>query len=205
MHMTTRHRILEYLGKQQTATVREMSFALAMTGANIRHHLAMLISDNLVVVINQNRDGRGRPVNVYGLARLVLGDGLGELATATLNVWLGNATEAELEAGLRSVALWLGGQDLAETDVLLPHRLTRLIERLNELHYQSAWEAGMYGPNVILKHCPFTSIIASNPELCRMDAFLLEQWTGLPVEQTAMLQKNVKGYLYCTFRITGSR
>jgi predicted ArsR family transcriptional regulator len=205
MHTTTRHRILEYLGKQQTATVREMSFVLTMTGANIRHHLTTLVSDNLVEIISQNRDGRGRPVNMFGLSRRVLGDSLGELAAATLNVWLGNATESELEVGLRSVALWLGGEALAGPDDLLPHRLTRLIERLNELHYQSAWEAGMNGPNVILKHCPYASIIASNPDLCRIDAFLLEQWTGLPVEQTAMLQKNMKGYLYCTFRITGSR
>jgi predicted ArsR family transcriptional regulator len=198
-------RILDYLRKQHTASVRELSRALAMTGANIRHHLALLESNDVIEMISQKREGRGRPENIYGLSRRVLGDGLDGLAGAMLNVWLKNASETALEAGLRSVAYQLGGPNLPKTDLLLTHRLTRLVDRLNELHYQSRWEAGVIGPNVILGHCPYSAIIASYPELCRMDAFLLEQWIGYPVEQSARLQKSVKGYPYCAFRVSGNR
>jgi predicted ArsR family transcriptional regulator len=176
-----------------------------MTGANIRHHLALLESNDVIEVISQQREGRGRPENIYGLSRRILGDGLDELANAILNVWLKHTTEAALEDGLRSVAERLGGETQPKADILPTQRLSRLVDRLNELHYQSRWEAGMKGPNVILGHCPYAAIIASNPELCRMDALMLEQWTGLSVEQTAKLQKSAKGYPYCAFRVTGNR
>jgi predicted ArsR family transcriptional regulator len=195
---------LEYLEKQQTASVRELSHALAMTGANIRHHLAVLESNYLIEPLSQRREGQGRPETIYGLSRHVLGEGLAELACAMLNVWLKNTTETALETDLRSVASKMGGDDLPDPSLLLTHRLRRLVDRLNELHYQSRWEAGLNGPNVILGHCPYVAIVASNPELCRMDAYLLEQWTGLPVEQTAMLQKSIKGVPYCGFRVTGT-
>ncbi len=202
MRTPTRLRILDYLRKQQTATARELSRALGMTGANIRHHLAILELNELIEYISLHQEGRGRPENIYGLSRKVLGDGLDELAGALLIVWLKNATETTLETSLRSVALQLGGD--TQPDILLTRRLTRLVERLNELHYQARWEAGMNGPNIILGHCPYAAIVPSNPELCRMDTFLLEHWTCSPVKQTAMLKKNAKGYPFCTFRVTGN-
>ncbi len=115
----TRLRILDYLRKQQTASVRELSSALAMTGANVRHHLAVLESNDLIELISQRKEGRGRPVNVYGLSRRVLGDGLDGLAGAMLEVWLKDAPEAVREAGLRSLAQRLGGDDLPGPDTLL--------------------------------------------------------------------------------------
>jgi predicted ArsR family transcriptional regulator len=205
MHTTTQSRILDYLRKHRTASVRELSLTLAMTGANIRHHLAVLESNGLIEFISQRREERGRPANIFGLSRRVLGDGLDELAGAMLNVWLRNATETTLEAGLRSLALQLGGPNLPGLDILLTHRLRQLVDRLNELHYQAHWEAGVNGPNIILGHCPYAAIIALNPELCRMDEFLLEQVIGSPVEQTAILQAGVKGYPTCAFQVTGKR
>jgi predicted ArsR family transcriptional regulator len=205
MRPTTRSRILDYLRKQQTTTVRELSHTFAMTGANIRHHLAILESNGLIECISQQREGRGRPVNRYGLSRHFLGDGLGELTGAILNAWLKNAPTAVLNAGLRSVALRLGGDNLPSREILLTYRLTRLVDRLNALNYQARWEAGANGPNIILGYCPYASIITAHPELCRMDEFFLEQWTGSLVEQTARLQTGSKGYPTCIFRVTGSR
>jgi predicted ArsR family transcriptional regulator len=194
---------MDTMRKQQTASVRELSRALALTGANIRHHLADLEANGLIEVINLRREERGRPANIYGLSRQVQGDGLDELAGAVLDVWLKNTPEAALEAGLRSVALRLGGgKNRPGDDILLTHRLARLVDRLNELHYQARWEAGLTGPTIIFGHCPYAAIIGSNPELCRMDTFLLEQWTGLLVEQTSKLRTSAKAYPMCAFRIT---
>jgi predicted ArsR family transcriptional regulator len=205
MRKSTRSRILDYLRKQQTASALELSRLLAMTGANIRHHLAVLESNGLIECIRQQREGRGRPVNIYGLSRQFLGDGQGELAGAILNVWLKNAPEAVFNARLRSVAILLVGDNLPGHEVLLTQRLNSLVDRLNTLHYQARWEAGVNGPNVILGYCPYAAIIAAHPELCLMDEFLLAQWTGFPIEPTAILQTGIKGYPACTFRITGSR
>jgi predicted ArsR family transcriptional regulator len=200
----TRLRILDTLRKQQTASVHELSSALAMTGANIRHHLAVLESNYLIELVSQRREGRGRPVNVYGLSRRVLGDGLDGLAGAMLATFLRAASSADQAAGLRSMADQLGGKNLPDPKTPLPRRLTQAVDRLNELHYQARWEAGNDGAHIILGHCPYAAIRAAYPELCRMDAYLLEQRSGSPVEQIAKLQPSGKGYPFCTFRVIGN-
>jgi len=205
MYPTTRSRILEYLRKHQTASVGDLSRALAKTGANIRHHLAVLEADDLIEITSQRREYRGRPCSIYGLSRRVQGNGLDELAKAMLTVWLRNATESALEANFRSVAAQLGGDNPPGREILPTQRLSRLVDRLNELHYQARWEAGDRGPNIILGYCPYAAIIAKNPEICQVDAYLLEQWTGSAVEQTGRLQTGAKGFPICAFRVISNR
>ena len=170
---------------------------MGMTGANIRHHLALLESSDLIEVVGFRKDGRGRPMHVYGLSRRVLGDGLDTLAGTLFDVWLGCASDGIREAGLRSVAEQLAGG--ADSKAPLIKRLAWAIARLNELHYQARWEASAGGPRLILGHCPYAAIIAGHPELCRMDAILLETKLGSVVEQTAKLQLSDKGLPVCTF------
>jgi predicted ArsR family transcriptional regulator len=205
MYPPTRIRILDYLRKQQTASVKELSSALAMTGANVRHHLGVLESSEMIELVSQRREGRGRPAGVYGLSRRILGEGLDGLAGAMFDGLLRNGSETVRQAGLQSVALRLGGKNWPGPEASAPRRLTQAVDRLNELHYQARWEAGIEGARIILGHCPYAAIIATTPELCRMDAYLLEQRCGSPVEQTAKLQPSTKGYPFCVFRITGNR
>jgi len=202
MSPPTRLRIVDYLRKQQTATVQELKRALEMTGANVRHHLAILESNDLIELISHRRAGRGRPVNVYGLSRRVLGDGLDRLAGAMFQTFLRDAPGAALESGLRSMARQLVGNALPDSVTPLPRRLTQAVDRLDKLHYQARWEAGSLGARIILGHCPYAAIIKDYPELCQMDAYLLEQLSGLPVEQVARLQPNLKGYPFCIFRVS---
>jgi predicted ArsR family transcriptional regulator len=199
MRPTTRLRILDYLRKRQTASVRELSRALAMTGANIRHHLAVLESNDLIEAINRRQEGRGRPVNVYGLSRQVLGDGLDELAGALFDVWLKDAADEVQEAGLRSVARRLTGENLPAPNIPVPQRLALAVDRLNELHYQARWEASAAGPRILLGHCPYAEIISRYPELCRIDAYLLELQLVLPARQTAKLERSATGLPQCAF------
>ena len=199
MRPTTRLRIVDYLRKHHTATVRELSRALGMTGANIRHHLVVLEGTDLIGVLGQRREVRGRPVNVYGLSRRVLGDALDELSSALLTEWLGPRPEAEREEALHSLARGLGGAAPGDRDLPLTKRLAALVARLNELHYQARWEAGPAGPRLILGHCPYSAIIAKHPELCRMDASLLEQRLGLSAVQIARLERSARGEMFCAF------
>jgi len=101
--------------------------------------------------------------------------------------------------------LYLGGKNRPGHDTPLPRRLTLAVDRFNELHYQARWEAGIDGARFILGHCPYAAIVAEYPELCRMDAYLLEQRSGSPVEQMAKLQPSAKGYPFCVFRVSGNR
>jgi predicted ArsR family transcriptional regulator len=197
MKPTTRLRILDHIRKYQTASVRELSQVMGMTGANIRHHLAVLEMNDLIEVVAKRQDGRGRPLQVYGMSRRVLGDGLDNLSGALLDVWLGGGKVGVADAALRSVAERLAG--LFDFKMSLVRRLTQAVTRLNELRYQARWEASGAGPRIILGHCPYAAIIAAHPELCKVDALLLEMRLGSHVEQTAKLQLSEKGLPFCAF------
>jgi predicted ArsR family transcriptional regulator len=202
MQTPTRLRILDQLRKHQTATVKELSRALGMTGANIRHHLAVLESNDVIELIHQRREGRGRPVNVYGLSRRILGDGLDELAGAMFNAWLVDETETIREAGLKSIARQMAGNKQPDPEARMPQRLASVVERLNELHYQARWEASASGARILLGHCPYVEIIKRYPDLCRMDKYFLELYLNLPANQASKLEPGVSGLPQCVF-ITG--
>jgi predicted ArsR family transcriptional regulator len=202
MKLTTRLRILEHLRKNQTTSVRELSLLLGTSGANIRHHLGMLESNDLIEVIGQRNEGPGRPQYVYGLSRRMLGDGLDSLTAALLNTWMEEMEDRDRMAALRSVAAYLAG--LVEIDLPMTKRLVKTVERMNELHYLARWEASALGPRLTLGHCPYAAIIDSHPQLCQMDAFLMEIRLGSPVEQTAKLQISAIGLPFCAFRIISS-
>jgi len=201
MKPTSRLRILDHIRKQQTTSVRELSHLMGMSGANIRHHLAMLESNELIEIVGLRKGNRGRPMQVYGISRRILGDGLDKLAGTLFDIWLGGMTTVRREAGLRSLAERLAGvTDLKEP---IMKRLVRVVARLNELHYQVRWEASESGPRLILGQCPYWAIISDHPELCRMDALLLETRLGAFVEQTAKLQVSDKGLPFCSFVMVG--
>jgi predicted ArsR family transcriptional regulator len=202
MKPTTRLRILDYFRKHQTGSVWELSQLLGMTGANIRHHLAVLESNDLIEVIGQRKEGRGRPLQVYGLSRRVMGDGLDNLAGTVMDVWLSSLTNGLREAGLRSIAERLA--DVVEVNAPVMKRLVRAVERLNKLHYQAHWEASAGGPRLVLGHCPYSAIINDHPELCQMDLYILETSLGTSVKQTAKLQLNDRGLPFCAFLMIGN-
>lgn len=199
MKPTTRFQILEYIRKYQTASVRELSALMGTSGANIRHHLTLLESNDLIERVGMRKEGRGRPRQVFGLSRRVLGDGLDNLSGNLLALWMGSTPDEMREAGLRSLAERLAGT--GETSRPGLKQVAGTVARMNELRYQARWEASAAGARIILGHCPYAAIIGNHPELCRMDAMLLEIKLGASVEQTAKLQMSDKGLPFCVFQI----
>jgi len=196
-----RVRILDYIRSYQTGSVAELSRVLGVTGANIRHHLAILESYGLVEIVGQRKDGRGRPLNVYGLSRRMLGDGLDELASGLLEAWLVGIEDRTVQARLRSLAERLAGNLKKDGERSVPRRLAQAINRLNEMHYQARWEASAAGPRLIMGHCPFSAIILYHPELCQLDAYLVQAQLALLVEQTDKLQPSARGIPFCAFLV----
>jgi predicted ArsR family transcriptional regulator len=204
MQPTTRLRILEYLRTHQTATAVELEHSLGMTGANIRHHLQILESNDLIELVGRRQVGRGRPDNVFGLSRQMLGDGLDFLSDALCTALLGNLPQKELEAAIKKTALTMAGGGEYAPDLPLQARLARVISHINKMHYNARWEAASGGPRFILGHCPYVAIITDHPELCRLDGEFLSLLGGSPMAQTAKLQVNNKGLRQCIFQ-TGSK
>jgi predicted ArsR family transcriptional regulator len=203
-----RQRVLAYLQAHPGVTAAEISRALRVTPANIRHHLSILVSDGRAQVVGQRRpagnagqvgQGRGRPLQLYGLGDMAVGDNLSGLADAALSNWLMGFSPEQQDSALQALAAQMAAITPNQRTGAIARRLSQAIERLNRLHYQSRWEAHAQGPRVIFEHCPYRAIIEKYPELCRMDKFLLQELLGVEATQSAKLELNARGLPSCMF------
>jgi predicted ArsR family transcriptional regulator len=201
-----RQRILAYLQSHHGVTAAEVSRALRVTPANIRHHLSILAADGRAKVVGERRpvkdagQGRGRPVKMYGLGDAASGDNLSGLADAVLGAWVAGLPPDQRDSALGALAARLadvppGG----ERSGPIIRRLAQAMTRLNKLHYRARWEAHAQGPRVIFEHCPYAAILEKHPELCRMDGFLLKELLGADITQSARLELNARGLPFCMF------
>ncbi len=188
--ITARHKVLAYLNKIRTASAREISRALKMPAANVRHHLRVLVSDGRLEVASvRGREGRGRPEKVYSLPRTALGDNLSALADALL-------VEAGSNVRMEALAKRLAGE-INFVSQPVAKRLNLTVEKLNQMNYHAHWEAGSAGPRIIFGHCPYAAIIEKHPELCTMDEVMLEKWMGQSGTQISKIGKD--GSSICVF------
>lgn len=204
MKSNARQKLLAYLRKNHSATADEAGRAMGVTSANARHHLAGLAADGLAEVIGLRRsEGKGRPVKVFGLSRVALGDNFALLSEIALEGWFASLAPEQRESALKLIAEHLAGLPF-DQKLPITRRLGLAAERLDSLHYRAHWEAHAGGARVILGHCPYAAIIGKHPELCRMDGLLLELMVGAGVEQIAKLEITGKGLPVCVFSVAGS-
>lgn len=146
-------------------------------------------------VEKQPADRRGRPQERYALTLESQGDNLAGLSSALL--------AGTGPAGLRRLAKRMAGQ--APEAAAGGQRLVAAVRQLEPQGYRPHWEARPDGPQVVFGHCPFAAIIEKHPELCRMDALMLEELLGTPTEQVSKLQPGPQGTPQCIFWIQQTR
>ena len=194
--VTARQKVLAYLTKNRTASAREISRALKMSAATVRHHLRVLTSDGrLELSFLRGREGRGRPEKVYSLPRAALGDNLSALGDAVL-------AEAGLSVRMEALAEHLARRLAGESNFAsypLAKRLNLTVEKLSGMNYHARWEAGSQGPRLIFGHCPYAAIIEKHPELCKMDEELLNELMGDAAVQLFKIGK--EGSSVCVFAL----
>jgi predicted ArsR family transcriptional regulator len=127
---------------------------------------------------------------VYSIPRAALGDNLSALSDA---LW----SEAGKSIRVAALAKRLAGEPNFKSQPVTKG-LILVIARLNQMNYHARWEAGAGGPRIIFGHCPYVAILAKRPELCRMDAALLEEWMGGSAEQLGTIRE---GSLNCVFAV----
>lgn len=189
---TVRQKVLSYLNKSSSASAREIARSLKMSPATVRHHLRVLSSDGRLELSSaRRRDGRGRPEKIYSLPRATLGDNLSALSDALLAETASSVSMEALAKRLTGESK-IAGQPLAK-------RLNLTVEKFNQMNYHSHWEAGSEGPRIIFSHCPYAAIIEKHPELCRMDATLLNEYMGKSATQ--IFKRGKEGSSVCVFVI----
>jgi len=204
---TSRQQLFDFIKNHHVVVTSEISRALIMTEANVRHHLTILQNQGLVEVVGSRRtQGKGRPAQLFRISRQSMGHNLDKLAGALLN----ELNQSSAEDILRNVAYRLvdrhiyrgAGKRLTSTSG--KHYVKRLhytIEYLNKLNYRARWEAHSEAPLIMLGYCPYADILPEHPELCSLDGYLLEELLGAPVTQISKLTTDERGIPSCTFRV----
>lgn len=200
---TARQKVLAYLKKQRAASAAQVGRALDMSAANVRHHLSLLMADGRVILIGATRNrGRGRPVKVYGPSESLFGNNWVLISDGLLDELALRPSPSSRDEALTALAHALAlASETSQTvqTSSAPKRLAQTVERLNKLHYQAKWEAGAEGPRILFARCPYAAIIAKHPELCQMDASLLEELTGQSAQQSAKIGEDRS--LLCVFAL----
>lgn len=197
----TRLQIILLLEKKETATTAELSRQLHVTPANIRHHISILLRQGSIKLIGYgNNVQRGRPAAIYALAQPHLKENLDILTHVLLDRFFTQSSLIDQADTLK----WIAQQIIAKytLDTSNPtKRLYSTIRVLNSLNYQAHWEAHDT-PRIMLTHCPYFSILELHPEMCKIDAFIIEILTGQTVSQTVKLALTSDNRRHCIFQIT---
>jgi len=202
MPLQTRQRIVHILEQRETASARELSRLLKVTPSNIRHHISVLIEQGSVKIVGYKENlSRGRPSAVYSLVQPTLRDNLDTLSRVLLQRLQEDPSPSSQEDVLR----WLA-QRMADIFPKIVHnptqRLYSAIQTLNQLNYHAKWEAHADSPRIMFGHCPYAAILDDHPEMCQVDAYLVECLTGDPSKLIAKRALTLDGHRQCVFRIS---
>ncbi|MCX7670273.1 MAG: ArsR family transcriptional regulator [Anaerolineae bacterium] len=198
-----RRRIIEILKENGSATVAELAQQLGIAQVSVRHHLDILIGEDMVEARGVRRhDGAGRPSQVYALtpqaARLfpqrhdAIAEGLLEEVKAALPseqvrtffIHLANKTAGEAPAAL--------------PDQSLEDRLEEVTRFLTEKGYNARWEEKDGHYELHAYNCPYMGTADRHHELCLMDQELLR---ALVPGATRRQARALHGTTHCTYII----
>jgi predicted ArsR family transcriptional regulator len=161
------------------ATVAELAGELSMAQVSVRHHLDILIGEDLVEAAGvRRRDGAGRPSQLYvltpGAARLfpqrhgaLARDVLTEMKALLLDDELQQLLHRLAEKTSRRAPVTPTGQSMEE-------RLDDVAEFLTEEGYAARWERSCEGYVVHACNCPHAGVADHHPELCSMDQMMFQ-------------------------------
>lgn len=189
--MNTRQEILDYLENHPYACAEDLSPLITRTRANIQYHLKRMEQAGLITqvrVLISNND-RGRPRSYYSLSSGEKPDNLALLADALLRLRV-NDTLASAQSMEKLVDLGWQIISIQSGISSLTARLNRLVKELSARNYQARWEAHADGPEVVFRNCPYAQIIQNHPELCAMDAAILEANLDARIEAKAFIRNS---------------
>jgi len=198
-----RRHITEILKENGTATVAELAEHLGMAQVSVRHHLDILVGQDLVKSAGvRRRNGAGRPSQTYALtpdaARLfpqrhdIL---VGEILTEM---------KAMLSADeLHNLFLHLAEKAAREAPPAIPHqsiedRLDEVAAFLTQRGYNARWKWHNNRYELQICNCPYAGVADHHSELCMMDQAMMQYL----IPNAACLESHVlDGTPHCTYVI----
>jgi predicted ArsR family transcriptional regulator len=174
-----RQRIVEIIKSEGPVTVAELADSLQMAQVSVRHHLDILIGEDLVVAAGVRRhEGAGRPSQVYALTNeaaklfpqrgtILAADMLGELKAVMPN-------QEVRELLLRLAEKTARTAPRLSPDSPIEDQLDAISEFLTEQGYNAHWEIHNGCYELYACNCPYTGVADDHPELCMMDQAMIQ-------------------------------
>lgn len=202
-----RRRITELLKEYGSATVAELAHHLDMAQVSVRHHLDILVGEDLVELSGVRRqNSAGRPSLVYSLtpnAVKLFPQRHDALASAML---------IELKSTLPGSEVQRIMQRMGEKTARLAPAVTpgqTIEERLDEVTnflcqkgYSARWEERDGRYEIYTCNCPYAGVSDEHPELCTMDQAMMNH---LLPETIRLQTRVVNGASRCVYEILNDK
>jgi predicted ArsR family transcriptional regulator len=198
----TREKIFDILRSKGQVTITELVTALGITHISVRHHINILMKDNLVEA-KEERHGVGRPRMIYSLTSAALERNPSRYLKLT-NLLLQQLKEQLPPDKVERLFLDMASHMASELHTRLKglpleDRIDSLIGLLAPEGFLARVEplgSGQF--RLIELACPYATISLQHPEVCIMDTQLLSQALGAIVERRTCI---LSGSDSCTFTI----
>ena len=177
---TVRNHIVEILKENGTATVAELAEKLGMAQVSVRHHLDILVGEDLVESSGvRRRNGAGRPSQIYSLtpeASKLFPQRHQVLANEMLSAMKALLPAEEVQGVfLRLAEKTVQDAPSARDDQQIEDRLDQVTDFLNDKGYTARWEVTDGHYRLFTCNCPYSGVAENNPELCAMDHTMLQR------------------------------
>lgn len=155
-------------------TSAQLAEKLSLTPANIRYHLSTGIKQGQIISLALSRkNAPGRPPRLF-------------TATTPVHLTLLPEILSESVSGKTSMNALAGkicqshfpSMPIESAQTIL---ITRLVKFLGEKGYTINWHASINGAEIVIRHCPYHSVLDYNPWLCEFDRCLIATCTDIEV------------------------
>lgn len=199
-----RQRIIEILKEQGSGTVAELADTLGMAQVSVRHHLDILVGEDLVIKGRvRRRQSAGRPSQVYTLTTQALKlfpqrhDILASNLLTEMKAALPGQEVRELLA--RVAARTAQEAPATSADQHIEERLTAIAGFLTEKGYNARWETKNGHYEIYACNCPYAGVADRHPELCWMDQAMIQH---LLPDAVRLQTQALDGAHHCTYVIS---
>jgi DeoR family suf operon transcriptional repressor len=203
----TREKVLRTLLTHPRSTITELSDAVGISPISIRHHIASLQVENLVIC-DEERHGVGRPRQLFSLSEAGVEQFPTRYVQLTLRL-LKRLKETMPEALLNNLFTQMAQEladdlaaDMDTTNLTFDERLALIRELLRREGFSIETEKV---DNTLLIHevsCPYYFIGQDHPEICTVDQVLISTLFNVPAEKIKCI---LNGDNLCTYSITTSQ
>lgn len=200
----TREKVLRSLLTHPRSTINELSDAVGISPISIRHHIASLQADYLVVC-DEERHGVGRPRQLFSLTEAGVEQFPTRYVKLTLRL-LKRLKETMPEALVNNLFTQMAKElasdlaaDVDTTNLTIEERLGLILQLLRQEGFSIEWEK--VGSNFLIHEasCPYYFIGQDHPEICTVDQVLISTLLNLPANKTKCI---LNGDSVCTYSIS---